>query len=99
LLDVHAEYYLDSLRRPAVIARALELDPLRKLPGWLIDWCVLRPMRWATMGTVEAATVALELGLAVNLGGGYHRNFSITCGGAAALVVVLRRMKHGADAS
>jgi histone deacetylase 11 len=72
LLDVHAEYYLDSLRRPAVVARALELAPLRKLPAWLIDWCVLRPMRWATMGTVEATMQALAYGLAVNLGGGYH---------------------------
>ena len=72
LLSVHAEYYLDSLNRPAVVARALELGLLRFLPAWLIDWCVLRPMRWATMGTVVAAREAMRAGLAVNLAGGYH---------------------------
>jgi histone deacetylase 11 len=72
LLNVHAEYYLDSLRSPAVVARALELPLLARMPGWLIDWCVLRPMRWATMGTVVAARLAIQQGLAVNLAGGFH---------------------------
>ncbi len=72
LLTVHESQYLKALRKPAYVAGALELPPVRFLPYALIDWCVLRPMRWATMGTVIAAREALEHGLAVNLSGGYH---------------------------
>ena len=54
------------------MARALEMAPLRWLPGWVIDWRVLRPMRWATQGTVRAAQAAVRTGLAVNMSGGYH---------------------------
>jgi histone deacetylase 11 len=72
LSAVHTAEYLDRLRDPAVVARVLELPPLRRLPGWLLDWCVLRPMRWAAAGSVVAARVALAEGLAVNLAGGYH---------------------------
>jgi histone deacetylase 11 len=43
-----------------------------RLPRWLIAWRVLRPMRWAAGGTLLACRLALEKGLAVNLGGGYH---------------------------
>ena len=45
---------------------------MRLLPGRVIDWCVLRPMRWATMGTIMAARESFENGLAVNLAGGFH---------------------------
>jgi histone deacetylase 11 len=38
----------------------------------LIDWRVLRPMRWATAGTILAAREALKSGLVINLSGGYH---------------------------
>ena len=39
----------------------------------MTDWRVLRPMRWATAGTVLAAREAMRTGgLAVNLSGGYH---------------------------
>jgi histone deacetylase 11 len=41
-------------------------------PGWLIGWRVLRPMRCATGGTVLACRLALDKGLAINLGGGFH---------------------------
>ena len=45
---------------------------MARLPGWVIDWLILRPMRWAVGGTVVAAKQALLHGLAINLGGGYH---------------------------
>ena len=35
------------------------------------SWRVLRPMRWATGGTILASRL-LQHGLAINLGGGYH---------------------------
>ncbi len=72
LLLVHTAEYLAQLRDPEYVAGALEVPPLRYLPGWTVDWHVLRPMRWATRGTVLAARAALEHGFAVNLSGGYH---------------------------
>jgi histone deacetylase 11 len=72
LLAVHSAAHLASLKRPAVVAAALEIPLLAWFPPWLIDRLVLRPMRWQTMGTVVAAGEALACGLAVNLGGGFH---------------------------
>jgi histone deacetylase 11 len=72
LLRVHTAGYLASLRDRRVLARILELPPIYLLPGWLTDWRVLKPMRWATGGTLLACRLALEKGLAINLGGGYH---------------------------
>lgn len=72
LLAVHSAAYLDRLGDAKVAAKLVEIPPLRFLPGWLVDWLILRPMRWAAMGTIEAARQAMEHGLAVNMGGGYH---------------------------
>lgn len=69
---VHSESYLRKLCDSTYVARAIEIPQVARLPGWAVDWHVLRPMRWATRGTVVAAVQALEHGLAVNLGGGYH---------------------------
>jgi histone deacetylase 11 len=69
---VHTQAYLDQLGDARYVADALELPVLRRLPGWMIDWHVLRPMRWATMGTILAARESLRHGLAINLGGGFH---------------------------
>jgi acetoin utilization deacetylase AcuC-like enzyme len=73
LLRVHTEDYLRKLRDPAFVASVLEIRQIRYLPGRLVDRLVLRPMRWATMGTIVACQEATEHGLAVNLSGGYHR--------------------------
>lgn len=72
LLLVHTEAYLKQLSSSMYVAQALELPPLQFLPFWIIDHHVLRPMRWATRGTILAAQEALEHGLAINLSGGYH---------------------------
>ena len=72
LLLVHSAEYLEQLKDPTYVARALEVPQARLVPGRLLDSAVLRPMRWATMGTVVAAQEALQHGLAVNLSGGYH---------------------------
>jgi histone deacetylase 11 len=72
LLRVHSPEYLRSLGDRRVLARILEVPVLRFLPACLIGWRVLRPMRWATGGTVLACRLALEKGLAINLGGGFH---------------------------
>jgi histone deacetylase 11 len=72
LLSVHTPQYLERLRDSAYVARALEVPPLRRVPAWLLDRVILRPMRWATAGTVLAAREAMSCGLAMNLAGGYH---------------------------
>ncbi|MCR9200403.1 MAG: histone deacetylase [Planctomycetaceae bacterium] len=69
---IHTQDYLRVLRVPKYLARALEVRQVGLLPHWLIDRQVLRPMRWATRGTVLAAEAAFSEGFAVNLGGGYH---------------------------
>ena len=72
LLLVHSADYLSQLRDPRYVARALEVPQIGYLPSWAIDWHVLRPMRWATRGTILAARAALDHRFAVNLSGGYH---------------------------
>lgn len=72
LLLVHSEAYLNKLRDSSYLARALEVPIVSRTPGWLVDRHVLKPMRWATRGTMQAAEAALDEGLAVNLSGGYH---------------------------
>jgi histone deacetylase 11 len=72
LLRVHTPEYLRSLRSRHVLAGILEVPLVRYLPTCLIAWRVLTPMRWATGGTMLACRLALDQGLAINLGGGYH---------------------------
>ena len=81
LLSVHTEDYLRSLQSPEALAGILEVPVVRRLPGWVIDWRILRPMRLATGGTLLACRLALEHGVAINLGGGYHHAASAWGGG------------------
>jgi histone deacetylase 11 len=81
LLKVHTPEYLHSLRSPEALARILEVPIVGRVPGWLIDWRVLRPMRYATGGTILACRLALEHGVAINLGGGFHHAASGWGGG------------------
>jgi histone deacetylase 11 len=88
LRRVHAEEYLRSLRRPDVLARILEVPALRRLPAWAIDWRILRPMRYATGGTILTCRLALEHGVAVNLGSGFHHAASDRGGGFCVYAAV-----------
>jgi histone deacetylase 11 len=72
LLRVHSPEYLRSLGNARVLAGILELPIVRRLPAWLTRWRVLWPMLRAVGGTVHACRLALEHGVAVNLGGGFH---------------------------
>ena len=69
---VHEESYLASLSDSTVVSRVLEVGLLRWLPGVALDRAVLRPMRWAVQGTIDATRNALTHGAAINLAGGYH---------------------------
>jgi histone deacetylase 11 len=72
LLEVHVPEYLRSLRSSETLARILELPVVRRLPGSVIDWRILWPMQYAVGGTILASRLALEQGVAINLGGGFH---------------------------
>lgn len=72
LLRIHTADYLELLRQPNYVASALELPIVARLPSWVIDRCILCPMRWGTKGTILAVQAAISDGLAVNLSGGYH---------------------------
>jgi histone deacetylase 11 len=69
---LHSPAYLRSLRRSWNLARILEVPLVAFLPSLFVHWRVLRPMRLAAGGTVLACRLALEHGLAINLGGGFH---------------------------
>jgi histone deacetylase 11 len=81
LLAVHTPEYLESLKAPAVIARALEMVMLSSVPFPLLKSRLLYPMRLAVQGTVIAAVEALQSGLTVNLSGGYHHATAAAGGG------------------
>ncbi len=70
--ELHSSAYLNSLRSPKSLVRILEVPIVARLPGSLIDWRILRPMRLATGGTLLASRLALEHSMAINLGGGFH---------------------------
>jgi histone deacetylase 11 len=72
LLLVHSPEYLRDLQDSAKIARYLEFGPLAIAPAAISDAAILRPFRYATGGTILAARLALQHGMAINLGGGYH---------------------------
>jgi len=69
---VHDPDYLRSLRRRLTLAKILEVPIVALLPVAFTHWRVLRPMCLAMAGTILASRLALEHGLAINLGGGYH---------------------------
>jgi histone deacetylase 11 len=75
LLSVHSEAYLESLRQRRVLFDILEVAAVRFLPAWVTEVRVLRAMRLATAGTLTACRLALQTGIGLNLGGGYHHAF------------------------
>lgn len=73
VLLAHTPEHVDGVVRSSVAAAAaVEVPQLALLPARLVDRALLRPMRWATAGTVLACREALRHGAAVNLGGGFH---------------------------
>lgn len=72
LKKVHTQSYLNSLKDSKNVEYVTELIGLRYVPNFLLRWRLLKPMRYATQGTIEAAQFALQSGVAINLSGGYH---------------------------
>ncbi|MBX9940970.1 MAG: histone deacetylase [Candidatus Obscuribacterales bacterium] len=95
LLKVHTKAYLDSLSDSRLLSRILEVPILSLVPGPILDWRLLFPMRLASGGSLRACREALKTGLAINVGGGYHhadRNrgggFCVYCDGPISLKVM-----------
>ncbi len=71
LLLVHSQEYLETLRDKNALATYLEAPELKLIPFDLYDGVVV-PFMTASGGTLLAARNALEHGIAINVGGGYH---------------------------
>ena len=72
-LLVHTPEYLASLNKSSTISEAIDCGELLSwIPNTTLQKLVLRPMEWATSGTILAVELALKHGWAINLGGGYH---------------------------
>jgi len=72
ILRVHTPQFLTSLHDSKTVARYLEAPIVALLPSQSLDGVILTPFRYATGGTVLAARLARQYGIAINLGGGYH---------------------------
>jgi len=81
LLTVHTPRYIASLKESRTVARILEISILGRLPNFVLDWRILRPMRLASRGTIAACDAALKTRVAINIGGGYHHAASDSGGG------------------
>lgn len=72
LLRVHSKKYLKFLNQSQIVAAIAELRMLKRIPNCILQARLLRPMRYATGGSILAAQLAMEQGWAINLSGGYH---------------------------
>lgn len=54
------------------IANAAEIFLLRFLPISTLNEKLLLPFKWQTSGSILAASEALKIGWAINIGGGFH---------------------------
>jgi histone deacetylase 11 len=68
---IHTDQYLEDLKVRKNVARYLEAGVLEYAPVSL-DTAVMEPFRRASGGTLLAARKALETGIGINIGGGYH---------------------------
>ncbi|CAF4085417.1 unnamed protein product, partial [Rotaria sordida] len=84
LLVVHTKRYLSSLQWSARVAFVLEVPSVALLPNFIVQWRVLRQLRYHTGGTVLAGKLALERGWSINVGGGFHHCSSDHGGGFCA---------------
>lgn len=71
--------YLFSLNYTYFVCKAVEM-PI-PVPGWLLRQRLLEPMQCASLGSVEAACMALKHRWAINLGGGFHHATTSQGGG------------------
>ncbi|MCW8876056.1 MAG: histone deacetylase [Kangiellaceae bacterium] len=77
LLKIHTETYLESLNRSAEIANVIEVPAVKLIPNYILKKKLLKPIKLACKGTVQATQLALkERAIAMNFGGGFHHAFA-----------------------
>lgn len=103
LLDVHTSQYLQEIKTSKMkVAEVTELPMLLMLPMWLLQWRVVKPMKYMVAGTMLAAALAIERGWSINIGGGMHHAYS---GGGAGwcmfsdLTLALRKIRRASQGS
>jgi histone deacetylase 11 len=73
LLTVHTEEYLHELAHDReALSEYLEFGPALLIAPRFVDRTVTQAFQYATGGTLLAARLALDHGIGVNIGGGYH---------------------------
>jgi len=81
LLSVHTKQYLSSLNHSINIASIAELMMISLVPNFILQSRILKPVKYATGGTILGCQLAMEYGWAINLSGGYHHAKSESGGG------------------
>jgi histone deacetylase 11 len=81
IAQYHTKEYIESLDSSVNVATIVEVPIASCLPISLIRNKLLKPMRYQAAGTIMAARLAVERGLAINLGGGFHHAYSDNGGG------------------
>lgn len=71
ILSYLSPEYQKKIKDKRNIIRSIEI-PLGILPYFVIRQRLLLPMLFASCGTILATSLALQHGLAINLGGGFH---------------------------
>eukprot|EP00013_Stygamoeba_regulata_P025006 CAMPEP_0177661998 /NCGR_PEP_ID=MMETSP0447-20121125/19027_1 /TAXON_ID=0 /ORGANISM="Stygamoeba regulata, Strain BSH-02190019" /LENGTH=403 /DNA_ID=CAMNT_0019167477 /DNA_START=57 /DNA_END=1268 /DNA_ORIENTATION=+ len=97
LLRVHTAAYLDSLSSSRTVAYITELFFVALIPNFLVQRTVLRPMRYASAGTVRAAALAVERGFAINLGAGFHHCCAYQGGGFCPVADITLAIRYLRD--
>ena len=73
LNDYHTRQYLLNVRSDKhTISSVLNLDVLKLVPAPMSNAYLIDPLRAMANGTIQASFLALEVGWAINLGGGFH---------------------------
>jgi len=72
ILLVHTDKFVSSLNSFKTIANYLEAPQLLLISPLISKRRVLKPFKFASGGTLLAAEKALEYGIGINIGGGYH---------------------------
>ena len=72
VLRVHTERFWESLADPRAVGAYLEAPEVGLIPAPVVEQGILTSFRHATGGTLLAARKALDQGIGINLGGGYH---------------------------
>ena len=70
--SVHTDSFFSSLDNPHFISTCLESPIISNLPPDYVRNRIVHPFRCIAGGTIGAARAALESGIGINIGGGFH---------------------------